>query len=444
MPSSDQNFSKKEQHLAEVIIQKDIEAVRIALRGLLAGNQLVMPGFDETPENKEFGKERKVRSVLQRAAKGMKIPSDVFQMAFGRCPDLFLIAEALTSENPLESLNKVKPKLNLPLRPARALRVSDPVFAWEHYKGGDWIVQQKMDGWYGQIHITNGNVAIYGRKGDELSFARTIERELTQFLKSDDVILECEIVAVRPTGDIAPRMEIRSPENIMRAYFFDLLYWNEDWTRRPYMERLEKLQTIFSSEHDSILKAIVWRNVNSKEQFVGCFEEWNDLNGLEGMIAKRPWGIYEADCMTKNFLKIKVKDTVDAVVMGYINAPRSYLLGIFDVDDDDFVPFLWVTIPKDQKDVLVNEVSQYVQNLSPIIAGGRTTEFRLSPEIVVEVEGDKIYENDKFTCGKEQTGKGWSLFAANLKEIRTDKGADDVTTVGAFLNLHTMAGYNKQ
>jgi len=105
---------------------------------------------------------------------------------------------------------------------------------------------------------------------------------------------------------------------------------------------------------------------------------------------------------------------------------------------------LWITIPKGQKDVLVDEVKQYIQDLPPINAGGRTTEFRISSEIVVEVEGDKIYENDSFTCGKKQTGKGWSLFAASISQIRTDKGADDVTTVGAFLNLNTMAGYTKE
>lgn len=444
MPSSDKKSSQKEQHLVDAIIKKDIEAVRTLLHDLLAGNQLVMPGFDEALDNKDFEKERQIRSTLQRIAREIKIPSAVFQMAFGRCPDLFLIAESLASENPLDTLNNVKPKLNLLVRPARALRVSDPILAWDHYKGGEWIVQQKMDGWYGQIHVTHGKAVVYGRKGDVFSFTSTIEGKLSQILKSDDAILECEFVAVQPTGDIAPRMEIRSPENFVRAYFFDLLYWNEDWTRRPYIERLDKLQAIFSPVQDSILKMIAWKNVNSKEQFIGYFEEWNNLNGSEGMIAKRPSETYESDCITEKFLKIKAEDTVDAIVMGYTNEPRSYLLGIFDEDESDFVPFLWITIPKGQKDVLVNEVKQYVQDLPPINAGGRTTELRVSSEIVVEVEGDKIYENDKFSCGKKQTGRGWSLFAASISQIRIDKGADDVTTVGAFLNLNTMAGYTKQ
>lgn len=444
MLSSDKKIHQKEQHLIRAVLDKNVASALILLDDMIAGDQLIMPGFGDLSESNDPGKEHHVRGVLQKLARELKVPNIVFQTAYGRRPDLHLIVEALMSEDPVADLNKIRPKIHFPVRPARALRISDPKLAWDQCKGGGWIVQQKMDGWYGQIHATQGKMAVYGRKGDVLSFAPAIVSELAHLLKSDDAILECELVAVRPTGDIAPRMEIRSPENFVRAYFFDLLYWKDDWTRRPYMERLDKLQMVFSSVRDSNLKVITWRNVNSKEQFVSCFEEWNNLNGLEGMIAKRPLEIYESDSMTKNFLKIKVKDTIDAVVMGYINTPRSYLLGLFDEEDDDFVPFLWITIPKDQDDFLMNEVKQYIQDLPPINAGGRTTEFRVSSEIVVEVEGDRIYENDKFTCGKKQTGKGWSLFAASISQIRTDKGADDATTVGAFLNLNTMAGYTKE
>jgi ATP-dependent DNA ligase len=104
---------------------------------------------------------------------------------------------------------------------------------------------------------------------------------------------------------------------------------------------------------------------------------------------------------------------------------------------------VWITIPENQNDILANETKLHVQDLPPITVGGRTTEFRTLPEVVVEVEGDKIQETDKFPCGQKQTGKGWTLFAATIKQIRFDKGVDDITTVDGFLNLNSMAGYKK-
>jgi ATP-dependent DNA ligase len=445
MSSPNKKSSQKENLLIEAVINKDMTTAHALLDDMLAGDQLIMPGFSDTSDKKDPGREHQVRSILQKFARKAKIPNVAFQTAFGRCSDLYLVVDALASENPINNLNKIQPMVYSVIRPARALRVSEPKIVWDHYNGGEWIVQQKMDGWYGQVHIMQGKVVIYSRKGEVLTFTSAIESKLSQIFKADNVILECELVGVEPTGNIAPRMEIRSQSNYVRAYFFDLLYWNDDWTRQPYEERFNKLLSILSLVQDDILRIVVYKKINSETQFIGCFDEWNNQNGLEGMIAKRPTEIYEADCESKEFLKIKVKDTVDAIVMGYINSPRSYLLGILNEDKTDFVPFVWVTIPIRQKDILVDEIKLHVHpNLPSINAGGRATEIRTIPGLVVEVEGDKIYKNDKYDCGKKQTGSGWSLFEARILQMRVDKGPNDVTTVDAFLNLNRMAGYAKQ
>ena len=182
--------------------------------------------------------------------------------------------------------------------------------------------------------------------------------------------------------------------------------------------------------------------VHTPEDFIKFFKDWNDKKGLEGMIAKRPDSTYVADGKNSNFLKIKVKDNLDAVVMGLADNPRSYLLGILDDEVTQFTPFAWITIPKGQRDILEDIVDNYrVEDLPPIEAGGKTTSARTRPELVVEVEGDKRYTNDQYPCGKKQTGKGWSLFEARLVQIRDDKNGEDATTVEDFLSLPKMAGY---
>lgn len=443
MSSVQSKFSKKELGFIDAIKSKNNVMARQMLSEMLAGEQLIMPGFDVSVEKRDLEKERQARSVIYSLVKELKVPHSVFQTAFGRCPDLYLIVDALSSKNPSNSLYAIEPKIFCPLKPARPLRVSDPRFVWDHYKGGDWIIQQKMDGWYGQIHVMDGKVVIYSRKGEKFSFTNNIEDKLARLFKKEKLILECELVSVEPNENIAPRTDIKSSTNYVRAYFFDLLFWNKDWTRQIYEERFAKLRSVFVPIQDASMKIVTWRKVNSKDQFLRHFEKWNNLNGLEGMIAKRPTGIYESDCMTENFLKIKTQDTVDAVVLGYMTKPQSYLLGLLDEESNELVPFAWVTVPESQKDIIADEIKLNIQNLPPINVGGRTTEFRTIPDLVVEVEGDKIYETDKFPCGKKQTGKGWTLFAATIKQIRFDKGVDDITTVDTFLNLNSMAGYRK-
>lgn len=444
MSSSEKKSNQKEKDLIEAIQRKDISATHELIDDLIAGEQLVMPGFGDFSRKNDPEKERHIRGILQKLARQMKVPSNVFLTAYGRYPNLNVIANALASQNAVDSLRDISPRLYTPLRPARAYRVSNPKDAWNYGDGREWMIQQKMDGWYGQIHGTQGKVIIYSRNGEVLSFASTIEGKLSDILRGDNAIFECELVGVNKTGNIAPRVEIKSTGNYVRAYFFDLLYWNGDLTRRPYEERFSKLNSILSSAQDDILQIITCKRVNSENDFVSSFEEWNNLNGLEGMIAKRPYEIYEADCEARDFLKIKIKDTVDAIVMGYMENPRSYLLGLLN-DENDFVPFVWVTVPVNQTDILADEIKYHIQpDAPPISAGGRITEFQTKVSIVVEVEGDKIYKNDKYECGKKQTGNGWSLFEAKISQIRTDKGPNDITSVEAFLKLNRMAGYTKQ
>ena len=129
-------------------------------------------------------------------------------------------------------------------------------------------------------------------------------------------------------------------------------------------------------------------------------------------MAKRGDVSYTTNLQTMKIIKIKSKDSVDAVILGYSEEPRSYLLGIWDEDDFLFSPFVWVT---PQKDFLMGEdlIGLVDQSLSQISVGGRKTVIQLEPIIVVEVEGDKIMRTKAFSCGEKQTGTGSDLCCTN-------------------------------
>ena len=234
---------------------------------------------------------------------------------------------------------------------------------------------------------------------------------------------------------------MRRPHVEHRAITFDLLYLDEDRTHLEFESRRQHLQELTDTCPDRHYIALIQQAaVQNLEEFSRRFDSWQE-SGFEGMVAKRPNAVYEANLETKNLIKIKLKDTVDALIVGYSDAPRSYLAALWDEELNEYVPFSWIS---PQKDLLADLVEQViVLDLPSITAGGRATQVRLRPSLVVEIGGDKIFSTSNFPCGQHQTGQGWSLNAATLVDIRYDKSPADVTTVSQFLEIPPMAGYPK-
>jgi DNA ligase 1 len=417
--------------------KKSTEAITL-LKKILYGGQMALPGFTLLERKDNKNQRRRVKKVLSQVVRDMGLPYSSFLSAYSRNPDLIGLVIALTSAAPIQELDNISPQLFQPIQPASAHRFNSPQEAWKKSGGGNWWVEPKMDGWYCQIHGSYNKIVLYQRGGGELKFAPDVGSEVAILANGHNFILEGELVGINRVGGFVPRMQMRDPGNVTNLYCFDLLYFDEDWTRKPYQERYTKLGKIMSDLSSPLVNVIEYKEANSEDKFSSFFRYWNDLAGMEGMIAKRPETIYEAGAETMNFLKIKTKDTIDAAVLGYRESPRSYLLGLFDFEEEEFVPFLWIT---PQQDVLAHQVDRFLDPLlPPLTISGRTTTKRVQPDLVVEVEGDRIYINDQFECGKKETGHGWSLFAANLVQIRFDKSSSDVTSVRNFLELPKMMG----
>ena len=441
MKSSQNQLPDEKESFVEAVLSGDEDEALKSLRSILAGNQMFLPGFMPDISDSNFVGVEEAEKSIKRAAEKLMIPKNVLQMAFGRCPDFFKITEALVSPKPTENLEKLEPEVFRPVRPARPLRYSNPALAWEATTGGKWIIQHKMDGWYCQIHAQGGIAHCYSRNGKKINISSQILQAIIDLTGPNRMILECELIGFTSSGNMVPVKDLWDKANSIKAFCFDLLYFNGDWTRKPYQERFTTLKMLISSTNQISLTAVHSEEINQKNEFIDRFNDWSGKQGLEGMIARRPDLIYEADCSTKKFLKIKIHDSVDAVVIGYIDIPRSYLVGVLDEKENEIVPFAWITISALQSDPLEADVKSMITNLPTIVVGGKKTEYRLSPNLVVEIEGDKIYENVNYPCGKAQTGTGWSLQQARISRIRTDKNRNDATTVEAFLKLDRAVGY---
>ena len=229
-----------------------------------------------------------------------------------------------------------------------------------------------------------------------------------------------------------------------RAVVFDLLYCNGDWTRRPCIERFEALNQLLLTDEAARLLVTEQVRIETFTAFEEYFESIT-LQGHEGIIGKRPDGIYEAGARSSRRIKIKPIDTVDAALTGYNRDNDLYLAGVYDMDADAFTPFAWVSsgLTAVKKEALAQERDRVAfQDSWSLTVADRRVDLQLQPPIVVEIEGDHIQPTDKYPCGLRQEGRGWTLRGARFGRLRPDKGPDDVTTLDEFLSLPVVLGYD--
>ena len=423
--------------LLAAILAKDKSKIEQTILTILQLQQLALPGFEIPTEDQE----RQLLQVSKNAAGKIGVPLNLVVSAFGRHPLINDLIFAFITPNPQKSLEQLEPITYLPIRPANAIRFNTPEEAWDKTHGGIWLVEPKLDGWYCQVHLGTSSAKAFKKGGGEFDFLSTITKDSFELFRGHQVIIEGELIPFDSDGKPGPRTELLNPDFSVYLNIFDILYYDTDLTRVYFNLRRERLEKLFPPTMEyKHLRLTPQKLIDNRDEFVKQFHYWNDQIGMEGMMAKRGDAIYSANLRTLNLIKIKSKDTIDAVILGYTKIPRSYLLGLWDEDDYQFVPFVWVT---PQKEIIADEqiLEPMDPSFPPFVAGGRKTQVRINPKIVVEVKGDKISPTKEFICGKKQTGTGWTIFSATISQIRTDKTSNEVTTVGEFLELHKMAGY---
>jgi bifunctional non-homologous end joining protein LigD len=75
-----------------------------------------------------------------------------------------------------------------------------PTLAKQPPAGAEWLHEVKFDGFRAQVHVEGGNVAIYSRKGADMTprFRRLKDRLVA--IPVESAIMDCEIVAYDESG----------------------------------------------------------------------------------------------------------------------------------------------------------------------------------------------------------------------------------------------------
>jgi len=237
----------------------------------------------------------------------------------------------------------------------------------------------------------------------------------------------------------------------LKAFVFDILYKDgEDLLAKPLSGRrmiLEK--TLKRGEVLELSPQIVTENAD----VIRKYHDEQIKNGLEGVVVKKWESPYEPGRRGFSWVKFKgeegktgkLTDTIDCVVMGYYRGEgkrSGFGIGAFLVGikkDDTFVTIskigtgvsdeLWRDIHNQLEKLKVKEKPKEYADVDKIF----NPDVWIRPQLVVEVAGDDLTKSPNH-------GAGIAIRFPRLIRIRTDKGSDDVTTLGELRSMFKNQG----
>lgn len=389
------------------------------------------------------------------------------ERAYNIHPDLGFIGKTI-KEKGVAGLKHIKPEVFTPILMARAERLSSG--AEIIGKIGESAIEPKIDGFRLQIHFDGKKVKLLTRNLEDVTFMYPdIVAGVEDQIKDRDVIFEGEAIAYNPnTQEFLPFQETvqrkrkygieeKAKEIPLKLIAFDLLYLNgESYINKPYTERREALKKIIKHENTLVL---------SKEKVVktaGEIElEFQDAvaRGLEGIMAKRLGGVYQAGARGWNWIKYKrsyagkLEDTIDAVAMGYYYGRGkrtafgigAFLIGVYDKKQDRYVTIArigtgltdeeWRGL-KERGDKLKTEKKPLLYDVDK----ANEPDVWIKPSIVVEIRADEISRSPVHTAGRKmkpsKNGEafvidvpGFALRFPRLERFRDDKKPEDTTNL---------------
>jgi len=213
----------------------------------------------------------------------------------------------------------------------------------EHpFDGSEWLFEIKWDGYRAIAFIENGGVRLVSRNQNDLTHRYPELKDLPQFVKAKNAILDGEVVALDEQGRASfSRMQQRTgfrPGGRRAAtnadvpvlyYAFDLLYLDGyDWRRVPLEERKKKLASL-------LMAGDALRYSDHYEREGKALFEVAREKELEGILAKKRDSFYQ-ERRSSEWLKIKIRRRLDCVIGGYTQPEGSrahfgsIVLGLYD------------------------------------------------------------------------------------------------------------------
>jgi bifunctional non-homologous end joining protein LigD len=327
----------------------------------------------------------------------------------------------------------VKRPMPTAIHPMLATSVDDP------FDDPEWLYEIKWDGYRAIAFIADSKVRLVSRNQNDLTAQYSELHTTPSFIRAETAILDGEIAAFDAQGRssfslMQQRTGIRSGgrrtgsrQDISVLYYvFDLLYLDGYDLRRVSLEERKDLLAKITSLDGPV------RYSDHFSQGKALFDVAKQ-KGLEGILAKRRSSLYE-ERRTREWLKIKITQTLDCVIGGYTDpeGSRSYfgsiVLGLYD-KKGELIHVGQAGTGFDQ--AMLKEIWQALKKLetkrSPFPNGVEAlrTVHWVKPELVAEI---------KFTEWTHESAEGgMKLRAPVFLRLREDKDPKEcVLAVSSF------------
>jgi bifunctional non-homologous end joining protein LigD len=217
-----------------------------------------------------------------------------------------------------------------------ATPVNDP------FDGPDWLFEIKWDGYRAVAFLEDGKMRLVSRNQNDLTGRYPELKDLPQFVRAKQAILDGEAVALDEQG--RPSFSLMQQRTGFRPggkravadvdvpvlyYAFDLLYLDGYDLRRVPLEERKRLLATLLGAGDSV------RYSDHYPEHGKALFEIARQKGLEGILAKKRDSLYQ-EHRTREWLKIKITHRLEAVIGGYTEpeGSRAYfgslVLGLYD------------------------------------------------------------------------------------------------------------------
>lgn len=398
---------------------------------------------------------------------GNKSNRKEIERAYNIRPDLGVIGKMI-KEHGIKGVEKVKPAVGTPILMARAERLSSGQEIID--KIGECAVEEKFDGFRLQAHWDGKNVKLFTRNLEEVTFMYPdVEAGIRSQMKVKEAIFEGEAIAYNPTTNEYLPFQLTSQRKRkydieemarkipLKYMVFDALYVDgENMIPKPYTERRKVLNKMM--KEGSVLYPATEKVFGNGKEIENFFDDAIS-RGLEGILAKKLDGTYQAGARGWSWIKLKrsyqskLNDTIDCVVMGYYYGRGkrtsfgigAFLIGIYDAKQDKYLTIAKVgtgltdeewkelakrgTVLKSKEKPALYEVDKWLE-----------PDIWVKPEIVVEIRADELTRSPIHTAGRTMKASksgsafdvdvpGYALRFPRLERFRDDKKPNDATTL---------------
>jgi len=266
------------------------------------------------------------------------------------------------------------------------------------FSSPEWLFEIKWDGVRALAWIDDRALTLRARHGADITKRYPELASLPEAFTAKQAILDGEIVALDTRGlsdfgHLQERMHVRVPaKNLIESvpvvyYIFDLLYCDGyDLRGAPLLQRKQLLQRLL---HPSEKFRYADHQLEKGKELFELARE----TGLEGIVGKRINSRY-ASGRSPNWIKLKVLQTVDAVVGGWTTARTpalplgSLLLGLYEGKKLRFIGHVGSGFDGKKLQELAAKLKKLQASTCPFEAVPETNEKALwvRPELVARVK----------------------------------------------------------